>query len=153
MAELFGTLVGLSDHTPGSVAPIAATALGCWVIEKHMTLSRDDGGPDAAFSMEPDEFASMVRDVRACESAIGGVRYAPTDKELRPRDFRRSLFVVGDVKAGEVFTAKNLRSIRPAAGLHTRYYEDLLGKTATQDLEAGKPLEWGDVDGVNLPRG
>ena len=145
MAELFGTVVGLSDHTPGSVAPVTATALGSWVIEKHMTLSRADGGPDAAFSMEPDEFASMVADVRACESALGRVTYAPTAKERRSRDFRRSLFIVKDIKAGEVFTPENLRSIRPAAGLHTRYYDKILGQTAKQDMKAGKPLKWENI--------
>lgn len=146
MAELFDTVVGLSDHTPGSVGPVVATALGCWVIEKHMTLSRDDGGPDAAFSMEPDEFAAMVADVRACESALGTVLYAPTAKEMVSRSFRRSLFVVKDMAAGETFTPDNLRSIRPAAGMHTRYYDDLLGKTATRAIEAGTPLTWDDVD-------
>lgn len=152
MAELFGAVVGLSDHTPGSVGPVAATALGCWVIEKHMTLSRDDGGPDAAFSMEPHEFAAMVADVRACESALGTVLYAPTTKEMVSREFRRSLFVVEDMREGDVFTPQNLRSIRPAVGLHTRYYDDILGKTATTDLTAGKPLAWEDVNAPEISR-
>jgi pseudaminic acid synthase len=143
MADLFDVVVGLSDHTPGSAAPIAATALGSRVIEKHITLSRADGGPDSAFSMEPDEFAAMVRDVRAAESAMGRVLYEPTAKEMRSRDFRRSLFVVKDMKAGEAFTAENTRSIRPAIGLHTRYYEQVLdGATAAADITAGTPLSW-----------
>ena len=142
MAELFGTVVGLSDHTPGSTAPVVATVLGSRVIEKHLTLSRADGGPDSAFSMEPKEFAAMVRDVRAAESAVGHVLYEPTNKEMRSRDFRRSLFVVVDMEAGETFTADNTRSIRPAVGLHTRHYNAVLGKTCKSDISAGTPLSW-----------
>lgn len=145
MADLFDVVVGLSDHTPGSTAPVAATVLGSRVIEKHLTLSRADGGPDSEFSMEPDEFSAMVAAVRASEQAVGKVRYAPTQKEMRSRDFRRSLFVVADVAAGETFTADNIRSIRPAVGMHTRHYDDVLGKTAAHAIKAGKPLEAADL--------
>ncbi|WP_349360297.1 pseudaminic acid synthase [Stappia sp.] len=147
MAQLFDVVAGLSDHTPGSTAPVVATVLGSRVIEKHLTLRRADGGPDSEFSMEPEEFADMVKAVRAAESAIGTVRYAPTAKEMRSRDFRRSLFVVADVKAGDPFTPENVRSIRPATGLHTRHYDDVLGKTASHDIRAGKPLELSDLAG------
>lgn len=147
MAQLFDAVSGLSDHTPGSTAPVAATVLGSRVIEKHLTLRRADGGPDSEFSMEPEEFAAMVQAVRAAESAIGSVRYTPTQKEMRSRDFRRSLFVVADVKAGDTFTPENVRSIRPAVGLHTRHYDDVLGKTARHDIKAGKPLAMSDIAG------
>lgn len=140
MPRRFGTLAGLSDHTMGHTVPVVATALGARVIEKHLTLRRADGGPDAAFSLEPDEFATMVREVRAAESALGAVIYAPAASEVRPRDFRRSLYVVRDVAEGEVFTADNLRSIRPAAGLHTRHYAALLGTRARRAIPAGTPL-------------
>jgi len=142
MSELFDSVVGLSDHTPGSAAPVGATALGSAIIEKHLTLDRADGGPDSAFSMEPDEFAAMVHDVRAVERAIGKVVYAPTAKEMRSRDFRRSLFVVKDMAEGEEFTPENVRSIRPAVGLHTRHYSEILGKTTTESIKAGTPLSW-----------
>ncbi len=145
MAQLFDVVAGLSDHTPGSTAPVAATVLGSRVIEKHLTLRRADGGPDSEFSMEPEEFAAMVDAVRAAESAVGTVLYTPTQKEMRSRDFRRSLFVVADVKAGEPFTPENVRSIRPAVGLHTRHYDEVLGKTASHDIKAGKPLELSDL--------
>ncbi|WP_353430197.1 pseudaminic acid synthase [Paracoccus denitrificans] len=141
MPGRFGTLAGLSDHTMPVTVPMVATALGARVIEKHMTLRRADGGPDAEFSLEPEEFAEMVRAVRATESAIGQVTYAPAPSELRPRDFRRSLYVVRDIAEGEVFTSDNLRSIRPAAGLHTRYYEVLLGTKACRAIDAGTPLD------------
>ncbi|RKT32217.1 N-acetylneuraminate synthase [Roseovarius halotolerans] len=145
MAQLFGTVVGLSDHTPGSIAPVAATVLGGCVIEKHLTLSRADGGPDSAFSMEPQEFAAMVADVRAAERAIGQIRYEPTTQEMRSRDFRRSLFAVRDIPAGTPFTPENLRSIRPATGLHTRHYDSLLQSRASTHIKAGTPLSWGLV--------
>lgn len=144
MSKLYDVICGLSDHTPGSAAPVAATAIGGRIIEKHITLARSDGGPDAAFSMEPSEFAEMVHDVRAAEQALGRIVYEPTAKELRSRDFRRSLFVVEDIRKGEKLTSRNVRSIRPAVGLHPRHYEEVLGKQANSDLTAGKPLSWGD---------
>ena len=141
MANFFSAITGLSDHTSGSTAPILATALGARVIEKHLTLRRIDGGPDSKFSMEPEEFAEMVTAVRTAEEAFGTVRYAPTPKEMRSLDFRRSLFVVADVKAGEIFTSDNIRSIRPAVGMHTRRYDEILGKVARINITAGTPLQ------------
>lgn len=143
MPRRFGTLVGLSDHTMPVTVPVVATALGAKVIEKHLTLRRADGGPDAEFSLEPEEFAEMVRAVRAAESSLGEVNYAPAASEIRPRDFRRSLYVVRDMAEGDLFTAENLRSIRPAAGLHTRHYEALLGTKARCAIAAGTPLAAG----------
>ena len=140
MRRRFGTLVGLSDHTMPVTVPVVAAALGAKVIEKHLTLRRADGGPDAEFSLEPDEFAEMVHAVRAAESAQGEIIYAPAASEIRPRDFRRSLYVVRDMAQGEDFTPENLRSIRPAAGLHTRHYEALLGTRARCAIAAGTPL-------------
>jgi len=150
IAGRFGAVPGLSDHTPGSVVPVVATALGARVIEKHLTLSRADGGPDAAFSMEPDEFAAMVRAVRDAEAALGQAGFGPSPAERAARAFRRSLYVVADVAAGEVFTPQNLRSIRPAAGLHTRHYDAILGTPARVAIAAGTPLDAGMVT-VALP--
>lgn len=139
-ATRFDVLPGLSDHTMGPTLPMVATALGAKVIEKHITLARSDGGPDSAFSLEPDEFAQMVRVVRDVEAALGEAVFEPSPGEHRSRDFRRSLYVVADIKQGEAFTPENIRSIRPALGLHTRHYETVLGKTAAQDIAAGTPL-------------
>lgn len=142
MAEMFGVPVGLSDHTLGIAVPVAAAAMGAALIEKHLTLSRSVPGPDSAFSLEPQEFKEMVEAVRAAERALGGVRYGPTPKEQASRVFRRSLFVVKDVRAGEPLTPENVRSIRPAHGLHTRHYDEVLGKRARVDIAAGTPLSW-----------
>lgn len=142
LAETFDVIAGLSDHTMGATVPIAAVSLGARVIEKHFTLSRNDPGPDSSFSMEPDEFRQMVDAVRMAEKAVGSVNYGPTEKEKNSLAFRRSLFVVKDIKAGEVFTAEHIRSIRPAHGLHTRHYEEVLGRKAAQDIERGTPLAW-----------
>lgn len=138
--EKFGATPGLSDHTMATTAPVVATALGAKVIEKHFTLRRSDGGPDAAFSLEPHEFAEMVKSVRDAEAALGQAVFAPTDSELRPREFRRSLYVVNDVAKGEMFTASNVRSIRPANGLHPRHYATVLGARARRAISAGTPL-------------
>jgi pseudaminic acid synthase len=151
MPARFGTLVGLSDHTLTHTVPVVAAALGARVIEKHLTLARADGGPDAAFSLEPAEFAEMVREVRAATSALGALRYEPAPSEIRPRDFRRSLYVVADVAAGERFSTANLRSVRPAAGLHTRFYEALLGTPAACDIQGGTPLA-PEMVSINLER-
>lgn len=140
-ADRFGVIPGLSDHTMGPTLPMVATALGAKVIEKHITLARADGGPDSAFSLEPDEFADMVRVVRDAEAALGQAVFEPSAGEVRSRDFRRSLYVTADVKKGEIFTPDNLRSIRPAMGLHPRHYEKVLGQAAAQDIAAGSPLE------------
>ncbi|GAB6037198.1 pseudaminic acid synthase [Fundidesulfovibrio butyratiphilus] len=147
MAEAFGVVSGLSDHTLGIAVPVAATAVGARVIEKHFCLRRADGGPDAAFSLEPRELADMVRAVREAEEALGSVRYEPTDQEKQSRVFRRSLFVAKDIGAGEIFTPENVRSVRPAHGLHTRYYDDILGKRAARDIAMGTPLAWDMVEG------
>jgi N-acetylneuraminate synthase len=142
MARRFGVPVGLSDHTMGIVAPVAAVALGACILEKHLTLSRSTPGPDSAFSLEPQEFKAMVDAVRTAEKALGEVRFGLSGKEEASRAFRRSLFVVEDVKKGEVFTAANVRSIRPGHGLHPRHLTEVLGKHAARDAERGTPLSW-----------
>lgn len=142
LAAHFNLPVGLSDHTMGIAAPVAAVALGACMIEKHFTLSRATPGPDSAFSLEPHEFKSMVEAVRTTEKVLGEARIGPSAKEQPSRVFRRSLFVVEDVKRGEVFTPSNVRSIRPANGLHTRHLPEVLGKKAACDIERGTPLRF-----------
>jgi pseudaminic acid synthase len=142
MARRFGVPVGLSDHTMGIAAPVAAVALGACIIEKHLTLSRATPGPDSAFSLEPHEFKAMVEAVRTAEKALGEAHFGVSAKEEASRVFRRSLFVVEDVKRGEVFTEANVRSIRPGHGLHTRHLAEVLGKRAMRDIERGTPLSW-----------
>ena len=142
MAEAFDCLTGLSDHTMGTAVATGAVALGARMVEKHMTLRRSDGGPDAAFSMEPQEFREMVDNIRILEKALGKVSYDLSDKQVREREHSRSLFVARDMKAGEVFTPENLRSVRPADGLHTMYYEQLLGRRITRDAGLGTPMSW-----------
>jgi pseudaminic acid synthase len=142
MARRFGVPVGLSDHTMGIAAPVAAVALGACIIEKHLTLSRSTKGPDSAFSLEPQEFKAMVDAVRTVEKALGEVHFGPSGKEEASRAFRRSLFVVEDVKKGEAFTAANVRSIRPGDGLHPRHLTEVLGKSAAQGIKRGTPLTW-----------
>jgi pseudaminic acid synthase len=142
LAGAFGVPVGLSDHTMGLAAPLAAVALGACMLEKHFTLSRSTPGPDSAFSLEPHEFKAMVEAVRIAEQSLGEIHYGASDAEAASRIFRRSLFVVEDVKAGEPFTARNVRSIRPAHGLHTRHLAEVLGRRATRDIERGTPLSW-----------
>ena len=142
LAETFKTVVGLSDHTLGISAPIASVALGAYIIEKHLTLDRKLGGPDAAFSLEPEEFKAMVKSVREAEKALGEVSYDLTEKMKKSREFSRSLFVVKDIKAGEVFTEENIRSIRPGYGLHTRYLKNVIGKRAKGSIKKGMPLSW-----------
>jgi len=142
MARQFGVPVGLSDHTMEIAAPVAAVALGACIIEKHLTLSRATPGPDSGFSLEPHEFKAMVEAVRTAEKALGAVHYGLSSKEESSRVFRRSLFVVQDVKRGETFTPENVRSIRPGYGLHTRHLGEVLGKRALRDIERGTPLSW-----------
>ena len=142
MARQFGVPVGLSDHTMGISVPVAALALGACIIEKHLTLSRATPGPDSGFSLEPQEFKAMVEAVRTAEKALGAVHYGLSGKEESSRVFRRSLFVVQDVKRGETFTPENVRSIRPGYGLHTRHLGEVLGKRAVRDIERGTPLSW-----------
>jgi len=142
MADTFKTVVGLSDHTLGIPVPIASVALGGCIIEKHLTLDRKLGGPDAAFSLEPSEFKEMVKSVREVEKALGEVSYELTKRIRRSREFSRSLFVVKDVKAGEVFTHENVRSIRPGYGLPPKFLKEVLGRRAACDIKAGTPFEW-----------
>lgn len=146
MIETFKTIVGLSDHTLGISVPVAAVVLGAKIIEKHFTLSRSMGGPDAAFSLEPEEFSQMVRSVREVEKALGDISYELSDKSMKSREFSRSLFVVKDVKEGEIFTEENVRSIRPGFGLHPKYYNYILGKKAAKDIDKGTPLKWDLID-------
>lgn len=138
----FGLLAGLSDHTLGHDVAVAAVSLGARVIEKHFTLSRKDGGPDSAFSMEPDEFRVMVDTIRMIEESLGCVHYEPTERETENRKFRRSLFVVRDVKAGDKLNSENVRSIRPGDGLHPRYLCKIKGRTFRRDVSKGTPLGW-----------
>lgn len=142
LAKTYDCLVGLSDHSMGSVVPTGAAALGIKMVEKHLTLRRADGGPDGAFSMEPSEFKEMVDNIRILEKALGSPEYHLTAKQEKERSGSRSLFVVKDIRQGESITSENVRSIRPAAGLHTMYYEQVLGKTATRDIKKGTPLAW-----------
>jgi len=142
LAQAFDVPTGLSDHTLGIAVPVAAVALGACIVEKHFTLSRDIPGPDSAFSLEPQEFKVMVDAIRVAEKALGEVRYGVAEREVASRVFRRSLFVVQDVKAGEAFTEKNVRSIRPGYGLHTRYLGEVIGRYASQDITRGTPLTW-----------
>jgi pseudaminic acid synthase len=147
LADAFQTPVGLSDHTMGTAVPVAAVALGACIIEKHFCLSRNEPGPDTAFSLEPHEFKQMVESVRVAEAALGQVHYGIEPREEVSRVFRRSLFVVKDIAAGEPFTEENVRSIRPGHGLHTRYLDTILGQTAAQDIARGTPLAWHHVAG------
>lgn len=140
LAEAFGVPAGLSDHTLGIAVPVAAVALGACIIEKHFTLRRCDGGPDSAFSLEPAEFRTMVDAIRVAEKALGKVNYDMSEKEQASRVFRRSLFVVKDMKAGEEFTRDNVRSIRPGHGLPVKDWDRVLGRKATVNLERGTPL-------------
>ena len=144
----FGTIVGLSDHTRDSTVAIASVALGAKLIEKHFIVDRAVGGPDSFFSLEPDEFASMVRSVRDTEKSLGKVRFGPSEDERASVNFRRSLFVAKDVAAGEVLTCDHVRSVRPSHGLAPKHLPFVLGRRAARALEAGTPLSW---DGVGAP--
>ena len=146
LSQTFDCITGLSDHTMGSAVAIGAVALGAKIIEKHLTISRADGGPDAAFSMEPLEFEDMVKGIRIVEEAMGKVTYELTPKQKKSREHSRSLFIVKDIKAGNVLTTENVRSIRPGFGMHTKYYESILGKKVNQDISRGTPLNWGLFD-------
>lgn len=146
MKDTFDCITGLSDHSMGSAVAGASVALGAKVVEKHLTLRRADGGADAAFSMEPAEFKEMVDNIRNIELALGQVTYDLTPKQVREREHSRSLFVARDMKVGETFTPENLRSVRPADGLHTKHYEELLGKKIARDAKLGTPMSWDLVD-------
>jgi pseudaminic acid synthase len=142
LAQRFQVPAGLSDHTMGVAVPVAAVALGASMIEKHLTLSRSTPGPDSAFSLEPEEFKAMVDAVRTAEKALGNVHFGLTEKEHASRRFRRSLFVVKEVKQGQIFDSENVRSIRPGNGLHPRHLKEVVGKRASCDIERGTPLRW-----------
>jgi pseudaminic acid synthase len=142
MIDTFNVVGGLSDHTLGIEVPIASVVLGGRIIEKHFKLTDDSGSEDDAFSLKPEEFKKMVDSVRTVEKTLGNIHYDGVNSESKSKKFRRSLFIVKDIKKGELFTEDNIRSIRPSNGLHTRYYNEIIGKYARFDLEKGTPLSW-----------
>jgi len=142
LADRYSVISGLSDHTMGSTVPIVATALGAKIIEKHFILDRSIGGADASFSMDEVEFTDMVKAVREAEKAIGVVDYSLTEKQRKGRTFCRSLYVVENMKAGDIITKANVRSIRPGFGMHPKYYEDILGKQINQNVKKGTSLKF-----------
>ena len=146
LAQEYGCVMGLSDHTMGSAVAVASVALGARMIEKHLTLKRSDGGPDGAFSMEPQEFAELVKNARMVEKALGSKEYKLTPVQETEREGARSLFVVEDVKQGEALTSQNIRSIRPGNGLPPVKYDNVVGKKATHDLYRGEPLKYEDFN-------
>jgi pseudaminic acid synthase len=142
LSEAFQVPAGLSDHTLGIAIPVVAVALGACIVEKHFTLSRSIPGPDSSFSLEPEEFKAMVKAIRTTEKALGKINYEITPKEAVSRAFRRSLFIVKDMKADEKFTEENVRSIRPGYGLPTRYLNSIIGRKAVKNIKMGTPLSW-----------
>ncbi|MGH6838751.1 MAG: pseudaminic acid synthase [Methylocella sp.] len=146
LAEAFDVVAGLSDHTPGVAAAVASVALGGCVVEKHFTLSRADGGPDAAFSLEPREFKQLVANCRDAWKALGHVHYDLESSEKASLVFRRSLYVIADVAAGETLTERNVRSIRPGSGLSPKHIGNVIGRRAARDLQRGHPLAWTDLE-------
>ena len=146
LASRFGVPAGLSDHTLDSAVAVAAVTLGACIIEKHITLSRSLKGPDSEFSLEPPEFKALVEAIRTTERALGAVHFGTSPQEASSRAFRRSLFVVENLRRGQEFTTENVRSIRPAHGLHTRYLPQVLGKRASRDILRGTPLGWDLVE-------
>ena len=144
--ETFGVVAGFSDHTLGITAPVAAVALGAKVIEKHFILDKSLGGPDADFSLEKEEFAAMVEAVRDTEKMLGKVDYSMTEKKKKSRQFARSLYVAADIEKGEIFTEKNIRSVRPGYGLHPKYLSDIFGKKARKEMKMGERVKWKNID-------
>jgi len=142
LSAAFHIAVGVSDHTLGDVVPVAAVALGACIVEKHFTMARTDGGPDSSFSLEPHEFREMVASVRIAEKALGDVHYGVTEEESKNRVFRRSLFAVRDIRKGEAFTAENIRSVRPSAGISPKHLREVLGRRAACDISFGTPLQF-----------
>ncbi|HCQ89621.1 MAG TPA: pseudaminic acid synthase [Clostridium sp.] len=142
MKDTFKTVVGLSDHTMGHAVAIGAVALGAKIVEKHLTLRRTDGGADSKFSMEPEEFKLMVDSIRSIEKALGEVTYDLTEKQRNSREHSRSLFVVEDIKRGDVFTEKNIKSIRPGFGLESKYINDIIDRKASKDIRKGTPMSF-----------
>ncbi|BBG65035.1 N-acetylneuraminate synthase [Hydrogenimonas sp.] len=145
LAETFGVIAGFSDHTLGITAPVAAVTLGAKVIEKHFILDKSIGGPDAEFSLDKDEFAQMVKAVRDTEKMLGRVDYSMTEKKRKSRQFARSLYVAEDIKAGDIITEKNVRSVRPGYGLHPKYLNLVLKRRAKRHLKLGTALKWSDI--------
>ncbi|MCX6165449.1 MAG: pseudaminic acid synthase [Ignavibacteriae bacterium] len=146
MSERFNVIPGLSDHTLGTSVAIASVALGAKIIEKHFILNRKLGGPDSEFSIEPDEFKFMVKSIREVEKAIGEVNYEISEKVEKNRIFARSLFIVEDIKKGEEFTEKNIRSIRPGYGLPPKHIKEIIGQKAKDNYEKGTPLNWNMIE-------
>lgn len=147
LADTFHVPVGLSDHTLGIAAPVAAVVLGACIIEKHFTLSRSVPGPDSVFSLESNEFRAMVDAIRQTEKALGSIDYSISEHEKASKVFRRSLFVVKDMKKGDLFTENNVRSIRPGYGISPKYIQSLLAKRAIKDIKKGTPLQWDMIGG------
>lgn len=146
LAERFNVISGLSDHTMGATVPIVATAFGAKIIEKHFILDRSIGGPDASFSMNETEFTDMVKAIREAESAIGQVNYALTEKQLKGKDFSRSLYIVENVKVGDIVTNKNVKSIRPGFGMHPKYLNEIIGKKFNSNYELGTRMDFDLID-------
>jgi pseudaminic acid synthase len=142
LEETFGVVAGLSDHTLGSAVAVASVALGACIVEKHFTLSHKDTGPDSSFSMNPEEFKEMVQDIRTVEKALGAISYELTESQKTSVCFRRSLFIIKDVKQGEKISHENVRSIRPAYGIGTKYIDIIMGKRFKKDIIRGTPLTW-----------
>ena len=142
MREMFDCEIGLSDHTMGIGVSIASVALGATVIEKHFTLNRRDGGVDSAFSMEPAEMTQLVTETKQAWQSLGKISYGATEAEKKSLVFRRSLYVVRDLKAGDILTIENIRAIRPGLGLAPKYFNQVLGKTARHDVKRGTALNW-----------
>lgn len=147
MGKRFECKIGLSDHTEGDVAPIVATALGAKVIEKHFIIDKKIGGPDASFSMEPQEFKNMIEKVRSAEASLGSVDYSLSEGKKNSRKYARSLFVTADAKSGDMITENNIRSIRPSDGLEPKFYRDIIGKSFSTDVKMGEPLRWEMING------
>jgi len=146
LRDRFNVKVGLSDHTLGDIVAISSVPLGVSIIEKHFIIDRSLGGPDAAFSMEPEEFKLMVQRIREVELALGKIDYDMTDKKIKSRQFARSLFVISDIQEGEEFTEDNIKSIRPGNGLPPKFIDEIIGKKANKSLKRGTPLEWKHID-------
>lgn len=142
MEETFGVPVGLSDHSMGSIGAVTAVAVGAKIIEKHFCISRKIENPDSSFSMEPDEFKKMVEEIRTVERALGEINYETSASEKESKKFRKSIFVVKDIKEGEILTEESIRVIRPGFGLEPKYYEQVIGKRALKDISKGTPLSW-----------
>lgn len=148
MGEVFGVPVGLSDHSMGSVGAVTAVALGAKIIEKHFCLDRSIENPDSSFSMNPEEFAQMVKDIRQAEKAIGTVKYGVTEQEKSNIVFRKSIFAVKDIKKGEELTSENIRVIRPGYGLEPKYYKEILGQRALHDINKGMPIDMKSIGNI-----